>query len=109
MDSVAEDLSCVFPGSDESVRYFVAGDAMDEDLLLAAGDIELVGFLDINQTRAQIDRAYEVQPTERVPLGSLQDWARRYIDGIDGRGEERTHKWTTERFCWWKTTPTTRR
>ena len=64
--------------------------------LLAFAAVSLAGNGDIAGARAQIDQAYRTHPAENVEPGSVQNWARRYIDSIDGAGEGATAKDDTE-------------
>jgi len=55
-----------------------------ELLSFAAASLAAEG--DIQAARARINQAYEIQPADRVAASSVQNWARRYLDGIDGAG-----------------------
>ncbi|MDQ1546331.1 MAG: hypothetical protein QOH69_1235 [Actinomycetota bacterium] len=55
--------------------------------LLAFAAVSLATAGDVGAARMRIDRAYSIQPAERVSTSSVQYWARRYIDGIDGQAE----------------------
>jgi DNA-binding CsgD family transcriptional regulator/tetratricopeptide (TPR) repeat protein len=58
--------------------------------LLAFASVYLAVAGDLVSARAHIDRAYRILPAEKVPHGSVQSWAWRYIDGIDGHGADST-------------------
>jgi DNA-binding CsgD family transcriptional regulator len=58
--------------------------------LLSFASVSLATAGDIDAARVHIDQAYGIQPADRVAASSVQNWARRYLDGIDGAGDGRT-------------------
>ncbi|HEX3678800.1 MAG TPA: ATP-binding protein, partial [Galbitalea sp.] len=60
--------------------------------LLAFASVYLAVAGDLVSARAQIDRAYEILPAEKVARDGVQGWAGRYIDGIDGHGVDSTRQ-----------------
>jgi DNA-binding CsgD family transcriptional regulator/tetratricopeptide (TPR) repeat protein len=54
--------------------------------LLAFAAVWLATAGDVVSARAQIGRAYQILPAERVTSDSFQNWARRFLDRIDGAG-----------------------
>jgi DNA-binding CsgD family transcriptional regulator/tetratricopeptide (TPR) repeat protein len=57
--------------------------------LLSFAAVSLANVGEITAARAQIEQAYRTFPAESVEASSVQHWARRYLDGIDGAGDER--------------------
>ncbi len=55
--------------------------------LLAFAAVSLANAGDISGARTQIDQAYRIQSADLVDAASVQNWARRYIDAIDGGGD----------------------
>jgi DNA-binding CsgD family transcriptional regulator/tetratricopeptide (TPR) repeat protein len=64
--------------------------------LLSFAAVSLANVGDIAGARAQIDQAYLTLPAESVDATSVQHWARRYVDGIDGASEGLTTTDDTE-------------
>jgi DNA-binding CsgD family transcriptional regulator/tetratricopeptide (TPR) repeat protein len=54
--------------------------------LLAFAAVSLATGGDATGARTHIDRAYNLQSAAQVSTSSVQYWARRYVDGIDGHG-----------------------
>ena len=54
--------------------------------LLSFASVALATAGDIGSARTHIDLAYDIQPPDRVAASSVQNWSRRYLDGIDGAG-----------------------
>jgi DNA-binding CsgD family transcriptional regulator/tetratricopeptide (TPR) repeat protein len=54
--------------------------------LLAFASVALATSGDVGAARTHIDQAYEIQPAGGVAARSVQNWTRRYLDGIDGTG-----------------------
>jgi DNA-binding CsgD family transcriptional regulator len=64
--------------------------------LLSFASVSLATEGDIQSARTHIDEAYEIQPADRVTANSVQNWARRYLDEIDGAGQGPTTTDVTE-------------
>ncbi|MCU1598721.1 MAG: ATPase-like protein [Glaciihabitans sp.] len=60
--------------------------------LLSFASVALATAGDISAARTHIDRAYEIQHADGVAANSVQNWSRRYLDGIDGAGTGPTTK-----------------
>jgi DNA-binding CsgD family transcriptional regulator/tetratricopeptide (TPR) repeat protein len=54
--------------------------------LLSFAALALATAGDIASARTHIDDAYATRTFDRVPTGSVQNWTRRLLDGIDGLG-----------------------
>ncbi|MEJ1231096.1 MAG: AAA family ATPase [Galbitalea sp.] len=54
--------------------------------LLSFAAVSLAANGKVDAARSRVDAAYAIHPADRVSTRSVQNWARRYIDGIDGAG-----------------------